>query len=525
MKFSTLILFFFAAFAAQVNAQATLSIQGTVQNYDGSAVEDGEYDITFKLYTQDAGGTAIWTETQTVDVTGGIYSTQLGLVNPLNVGFTTVYYLGITLPGGPELIPRSRLTSAPYALSLIGQGNTFPSSGPIGAGTATPSASVELHVKDTEAEAKLLVESTAGNSTMEVLSSDGLPEVLVNSTKWGNFPRLTLRRGTTGSRSQLIQMTNPNGGGVLKLSTTAPYFDILFDSTNVTAMHVEQDGRIGFANPLFSTNGIFQVWVDGYERFKLNENTATFSVPVLFDAAPFVNAGGNFFRGLGGGTNMNYLIGANVFHYIAVEANGGIRTNTGFFVSSDSNSDDLASLLRLRVTDYSMKDEVTQGAGQHKGFIAQEVAQVLPAAVNMSKGVVPDIYALSQSTEVRGEEMTIAIKDKHNLKVGDKVKLITEKNNAGSIHEISRVDGDNSFSVSGWTAGPTDMVFVYGREVGDVHTVDYDYIHTVNVSATQELARRLFDLEKENDGLRSEVKNMNERLLKLETLVTGSAQR
>jgi hypothetical protein len=116
-------------FAQNAQAQATLSIQGVLQNFNGSAVDNGQYDITFRLYTTDAGGTALWSETQTVTVTGGVYSVLLGEVNPLTVPFDQPYYVGLTIPGGPEHTPRTRLTAAPYALSMQGQDNKFPSTG------------------------------------------------------------------------------------------------------------------------------------------------------------------------------------------------------------------------------------------------------------------------------------------------------------------------------------------------------------------------------------------------------------
>ncbi|MCC6410681.1 MAG: hypothetical protein IT270_03425, partial [Saprospiraceae bacterium] len=120
-----------AAFASQANAQIdpTLSIQGILKKSNGVAVEDGDYSITFKLYTAQAGGTAIWTEVQpSVEVSSGIYSATLGIITPLNIPFNQLYYLGVTV-GSTELTPRILLTSAPYALSLIGQTNKFPSSG------------------------------------------------------------------------------------------------------------------------------------------------------------------------------------------------------------------------------------------------------------------------------------------------------------------------------------------------------------------------------------------------------------
>jgi len=101
------------------NAQQAkkISLQGFLKDANGKAVADGQQSITFKLYTQEAGGTAEWTEDQTVNVFGGVYSTHLGKTVPLenlNWGAST-YYVGVTVQG-TELTPRTELTFAPYSL-------------------------------------------------------------------------------------------------------------------------------------------------------------------------------------------------------------------------------------------------------------------------------------------------------------------------------------------------------------------------------------------------------------------------
>ncbi len=113
------------------NAQATLSVQGIVKKSNGVALEDGDYSITFKMYAVSAPTVVIWDETiPDVEVISGIYSVVLGstLADPLNIPFNTDYELGITI-GSQEMLPRIRLTSAPYALSLRGETNQFPSTG------------------------------------------------------------------------------------------------------------------------------------------------------------------------------------------------------------------------------------------------------------------------------------------------------------------------------------------------------------------------------------------------------------
>ncbi len=118
--------------ATGLNAQATLSFQGILKKSNGIAVDDGNYSITFSLYTAETGGTPVWTENQSdVDVTSGIYSVLLGSINPLsNVSFDQIYFLGIKV-GGSELTPRFKLTSSPYALALIGGSNIFPGAGTV----------------------------------------------------------------------------------------------------------------------------------------------------------------------------------------------------------------------------------------------------------------------------------------------------------------------------------------------------------------------------------------------------------
>lgn len=135
MKATTLpilFLFFLIGFSNQIHAQATLSFQGILKKSNGIAVDDDTYSLTFSLYNAETGGSPLWTETQTdVEVSSGIYSVLLGDANPIKIAFDEIYYLGVKVNGGSELTPRFRLTSAPYALSLIGESNIFPSSGDI----------------------------------------------------------------------------------------------------------------------------------------------------------------------------------------------------------------------------------------------------------------------------------------------------------------------------------------------------------------------------------------------------------
>lgn len=109
---------FFVVFGT-VSAQIpqTMSYQGVLSDSEGNLVSDRDYSITCNLYTSSTGGLSIWSETQTVTVTGGIVNATLGSIVPLSLEFDQPYWLGISVDGGAELTPRTNLTSSAYAFN------------------------------------------------------------------------------------------------------------------------------------------------------------------------------------------------------------------------------------------------------------------------------------------------------------------------------------------------------------------------------------------------------------------------
>ena len=103
-------------------------------------------------------------------------------------------------------------------------------------------------------------------------------------------------------------------------------------------------------------------------------------------------------------------------------------------------------------------------------------------------------------------------------KKGDLLKFIVDKKVVKTT--VSEVIDKNSFSISNWNEGTdTKEIFLYGHQVNDRLAVDYDEIFTLNVSATQELARKIEALEKENAQLKSNAAKTNILLEKLSAKV------
>jgi hypothetical protein len=92
----------------------TITYQGYLTNPQGTAIDD-TITIHFFLYSTSSGGTPLWTETHTITVTDGVFSTNLGTTTPITLPFDTQYYLEITVGSDSEMTPRQPLTSVAYA--------------------------------------------------------------------------------------------------------------------------------------------------------------------------------------------------------------------------------------------------------------------------------------------------------------------------------------------------------------------------------------------------------------------------
>jgi len=150
----------------------------------------------------------------------------------------------------------------------------------------------------------------------------------------------------------------------------------------------------------------------------------------------------------------------------------------------------------------------------HKKVIAQELQTVLPNAVTKTSGYIPNIYskAVSVSFNKNTSELTIKTKKANNLKVGDKVKLI--HNEGIFVADVIAIISGNIFKVE--SEKDYSEIFVFGKEVNDFLTVDYEAISMLNVSATQELIKdnkklnaEIERLKKENVEFKSKISEIN----------------
>ncbi len=232
---------------------------------------------------------------------------------------------------------------------------------------------------------------------------------------------------------------------------------------------------------------------------------------------------------LAAGVDPNQTIGAVTDTNISIYASTNVVAGAfrGFSdariktIKGRSNSPaDLQKLLGIAITDYLYKDTIAKGSVPQKKVIAQQLEKVYPQAVSLSTDVVPDIYELAATKDGWVELKT-------DLKQGERVRLIDDKTT--EVLEVLEVQ-PGKFRTAFKPAAA--KVFVYGREVNDFRSVDYEAIAMLNVSATQELARKLETkdaevkaLQEENAKLKAQLTGQDQRLAAIEKqLSTGGAQ-
>jgi hypothetical protein len=182
-------------------------------------------------------------------------------------------------------------------------------------------------------------------------------------------------------------------------------------------------------------------------------------------------------------------------------------------ISLSNNSEDLARLRKIQITNYRMKDVATWGNQTFKKVIAQQVEEVYPEVIKRQTQVIPDIYDLAESVgyDVVKKELKCLLSKDYNVKIGDKIELVhPEKGKI--LSEVVEVSG-KSFTVKDWQYA-TDKIFVFGREVNDFRSVDYEAISMLGISAIQQLAKENEELKKAINEIKKESINQKDDFTK-----------
>jgi hypothetical protein len=221
----------------------------------------------------------------------------------------------------------------------------------------------------------------------------------------------------------------------------------------------------------------------------------------------YFNSGGAC--GTGSGT-WNYSIRA-VGRILADEFNAVSDARIKNIIGTSIKQSDLEVLNKLQVKDFQFIDKPIKGDKIKKGFVAQEVEQVFPEAVSYCRSFIPDIYRIAQNLlfDKENKTLTISLDTVIQLNIGDKIKLYSEIESFEK--PVVKVISSKNFVIGDWNKD-VNQLFVYGREINDFRSIDYDRIFTLGISSIQELSHQndamhedIASLKNENQQLRSEL--------------------
>ncbi|MFN3872517.1 MAG: hypothetical protein ACK4R9_05915 [Ignavibacterium sp.] len=410
-------------FVCEIYSQSipqTINFQGVLKDASGNIVPNGDYNITFKIYNVESGGTALWTETKLINVTNGIFSTQLGSVTPISLPFDASYWLGITVGGDPEMTPRTPFTSVPYSrISLTVPDNSL-TANKISGGQVVKSLNglkdnINLvagsNVTITPSGNDLTISATGGSSGIGGSGTANYIPLFTGNTTLGNSVLYQsgskIGIGTTTPDYSLTINANPTAGLGLKISRAGGLGMAFIDEGQAVGekgwgfevyqkkfhiqttqdngfttirklMTFDRDGNVGIGTtspsyPLHvstnrkyagyflsdSTSGVTEVLHSEYTG-----STAD-AVAVYGKSAPadFYGYGGYFVGGYTGVYGRVVPTGNQTYYGFRGYVSGGTGTNYGIYVTASGGSTNYAGYFSGNV---SVTGTLSKGGGSFK---------------------------------------------------------------------------------------------------------------------------------------------------------------
>jgi hypothetical protein len=356
------------------------------------------------------------------------------------------------------------------------------SDGRVGIGDTDPAYALEIagdifmsHYTDHE------ISLTAG-STNVTSSDDGTIAFLRNtvhastrSTSENNMPVAAHSDGKTYVKSSY--------GIYLRSTTFADYNASMYFGSN----GIKING---------STNPRYPLEVYGTARRVYND--AGYSAgPGSFIFPAFGNDAKQY--GSANGVAVKFYSSYNIFSKTRVAASD-IRIKQSIMDVPDN-----VSLNKVRNIDVKFFNYITPSVGSTKtvGFIAQEVKEVCPSAVQyqnefiptINKQVYPEwevIYDTSNNKKYKMRISDVSDIDINDLSANDLniykfyVSDDISSNNSRNIVKYIKMNIDNTFTFEKkW-----NHVFCYGKKVSDYHSLNHETLFCINFSATQEIDRK-----------------------------------
>ena len=237
--------------------------------------------------------------------------------------------------------------------------------------------------------------------------------------------------------------------------------------------------------------------------------------------------------------NIQSLVDTNNINY-SFKTNDNIICGKTFYTLSDSrikkniidinDNDALIKIMNIEPKIYNYIDKISRNSSLVYGFIAQQIKEIIPEAVEITSDYIPNIYktAYINNNIIQFNKINPIITS-NTLIIDSNYQPIYISNNSNDNSIISNLNdnlNDNSiisnlkinddlliFSKNSLnfencrilyltsnqiiidnSKFENDEIFIYGTKVNDLHMLDKSYIFTLNVCATQDLFKEMNEL-------------------------------
>ena len=142
----------------------------------------------------------------------------------------------------------------------------------------------------------------------------------------------------------------------------------------------------------------------------------------------------------------------------------------------------LNKFLLIKPIKYKYIDYVRSSNNQY-GFIADDIEKIFPKLINKGNEYIPNIFERG-----RNNNNIITFDNSSNIILDNntKIKIISDIDNDYKYYNISSNISSNQFIIDNNDINSSN-IFIYGTEVNDYRSINYNDIFTMNVHATQNL--------------------------------------
>ena len=369
-------------------------------------------------------------------------------------------------------------TSNWLSLDIIGRNNTLCVNGVgnVGIGISNPLCPLQVTGKVRIGSAN---SSNVTDPLVLCLNTDNA--VLGNNSNLAN-----LRFRCTGTDNYAEILSNDLGlrGGInqpLRIVGSPIEFNT-YSGGGVTPMMTltnSNDYGLGYVG-IGTTNPSVPLHVYSSATYSIGGNTGK-----LYSSTTIDSIGNNYF-------NLVSIVCSKFISSWGVIASSDRRIKTNIIQADTSIA--LSKILELPLMKYDYIDKIEYGDDNVYGLIAQHVKEILPECVTIITKLIPSIYKLATNINLSDDEenviISVDIPETSEIKVDGIVELIIEgKENKYQTKVISFTS--SQLVVKKWdNFDETKMVFVYGVEINDFHSIDKAYISLLCMGGIQELSKR-----------------------------------